>query len=410
MRNCFHAADILIPQKIAMGKWACVACDQFSSQPEYWENVRRQVGDAPSTYHMILPEAMLSHVDEDERLASIHATMEKYLSEGLFQTYRRSFIYLERTMPDGRIRHGLVGQIDLEEYDFTPGVPAHIRATEGTVLDRLPPRMKLLRNAALELPHVLLLCDDRKNEIMETAASVKERKVYDFDLMEGGGRIRGYLISGMGVGVVNSAISRYIMATEQGQQVGNTMSFAVGDGNHSLASAKACWEEIKPTLTQEEQLEHPARFALVELENIHDDAISFEPIHRVIKNVDIAAFLEAFSALTVESGYPIVVKFGEETRTLYLDPAQSPLAVAILQPFLDEYISKHPEVSIDYIHGAEVVETLAKEPNTLGIILEGMDKASLFPGVLQKGVLPRKTFSMGEAREKRYYLEGKKRR
>lgn len=407
--NCFHAGDILIPGKIAMKKWACVACDQFSSQRDYWDRVRDFVGDAPSTYHMIFPEALLRTENETARLSSIHAHMEQYLREGLFRTFRRSFIYLERTMENGKVRRGLMGQVDLEEYDYHPGSAAHIRATEGTVEDRIPPRMKLLEGAALEFPHVLLLCDDKRDAILTSAKSVIGEKVYDFQLMEDGGHITGYLIGGLGVGVVNSAISDYISATEAAQSPGNAMSFAVGDGNHSLASAKACWDKLKQTLSPEERLNHPTRFALVELENIHDEAIEFEPIHRVIKETDVQKLLSALKKITVSSGYPlkIVLEAGEET--VFLDKNDSPLAVAILQPFLDDYLAENTG-SIDYIHGEDVVRQLSKAPNTVGMILPGMEKEALFPGVLQGGVLPRKTFSMGHAREKRYYLEGKKRR
>jgi hypothetical protein len=408
MYHCFHAGDILIPQKISMQKWACVACDQFSSQPEYWEKVRDFVGDEPSTYHMIFPEALLRQGEEKDRIEHIHKTMEQYLNQGIFRNFRRSFVYLERTMQNGKIRRGLIGQIDLEEYDFHPGSPAHIRATEGTVQERIPPRMELLREAALEFPHVLLLCDDKKDDIMTTAAQMKGEKVYDFDLMEDGGHITGYVISGLGVSVVNSAVGRYIEATEDGQALGNAMSFAVGDGNHSLASAKACWEELKPTLTPEEQLTHPARFSLVELENIHDEAIEFEPIHRVVSG-NAPELLSRLDGISSSSGYPVQIVTKQGEKTIYLPREQSPLAVAILQPMLDKFVAD-TGASIDYIHGAEVVRQLAGKPDTVGLILPGMEKESLFPGVLQGGVLPRKTFSMGHAQEKRYYLEGKKRR
>lgn len=409
MRNCFHAGDILIPQKISMRKWACVACDQFSSQQEYWDGVRDFVGDAPSTYHMIFPEALLRKENKEQKLASIHQHMEDYLNADLFHNYRRSFIYLERTMENGKIRRGLMGYIDLEEYDFTPGTSAHIRATEGTVLDRIPPRMELLRGAALEFPHVLLLCDDKKDEILTAAREVAGETVYDFDLMEDGGRIRGYLVSGLGVSVVNSAVSRYIEATEQHQGKGTAMSFAVGDGNHSLASAKACWEELKPALTTEEQQEHPARFALVELENIHDDAIAFEPIHRVITTKSMDALLETLDGIASDEGYPVELLSAGKQKTIHISRENNPLALSVLQPVLDGFLQEH-EGTIDYIHGADVVRQLSKKENTLGIIVPGMEKDSLFPGVLRDGVLPRKTFSMGHAREKRYYLEGKMRR
>ena len=407
--NCFHAGDILIPEKISMKKWACVACDQFSSQMDYWERVKNFVGEEPSTYNLIFPEALLRIVDEDERLSFIHSTMEKYLSEGVFRTYRRSYVYLERTMENGKVRRGLMGQIDLEEYDFTPGSPAHIRATEGTVLDRIPPRMKLLEDAALEFPHVLMLCDDKKDGILSAAEKVKGEKVYDFDLMEDGGHITGYVIGGLGVGVVNTAISDYIAATEVIQEAGNAMSFAVGDGNHSLASAKACWEKLKPTLSGDDLINHPARYALVELENIHDEAIEFEPIHRVVKDCDVINLVSKLKSIAVSEGYPLTVITEAGEEILYLDRNASPLAVAILQPFLDDYLSDHAG-TIDYIHGEDVTRALGSQPGSVGIIVPGMDKNALFPGVLQGGVLPRKTFSMGHAREKRYYLEGKKRR
>ena len=407
MHNCFHAGDILLPRKISMKKWACVACDQFSSQVEYWEQVAQLVGDAPSTFHMIMPEAFLKQGKAQGRLPYIHDHMNTYLEGGLFETHRRSFIYLERTMQNGAKRRGLVGQVDLEEYDFHPGSGSKIRATEGTVQDRLPPRMELLRGAKLEFPHVIMLCDDRRDAIMTAARSVLGQKVYDFDLMQDGGHITGWLISGLGVSVVNAAVTEYIDAVSAQQQE-NPMAFAVGDGNHSLASAKACWEEIKPTLTPAEREEHPARFALVELENIHDPAIAFEPIHRVVTEVDTERLAAVLEVHGVESGYPLTLVTQNGEQTIYLDPNESPLAIAILQPILDDFLQTHGGC-VDYIHGEDVVRSLAQKPNTMGMILPGMAKESLFPGVLQNGVLPRKTFSMGEAREKRYYLEGKMR-
>ena len=408
MHNCFEAADILIPKKCAMTKWACVACDQYSSQPEYWERVRDFVGDAPSTYHMIFPEALLRQGAGKERIESGHRHMAEYLDAGLFQTYRRSFVYVERTMPSGVVRRGLMGQVDLEEYDFHPGANARIRATEGTVQERIPPRMELLRGAKLEFPHVLLLCDDKEDTILTTAQKTAGEKLYDFDLMENGGRIRGYLIAGMGVSVVNSAISHYIAATEAAQSPDNAMSFAIGDGNHSLAAAKGCWEELKPTLTEEEKINHPARYALVELENVHDAAIEFEPIHRVVKGEHLDELMNTLRAKSVSTGYPITMITENGEETIHFSKDESPLALAILQPILDEFAAK-TGATMDYIHGEDVTRSLSLAPNTLGLIVPGMTKESLFPGVLQGGVLPRKTFSMGQANEKRYYLEGKMR-
>jgi uncharacterized protein (DUF1015 family) len=406
MANCFHAADILLPQKISMKKWACVACDQFSSQPEYWDRVSQFVGDAPSTLHMIIPEAYLRQGRTEGRLEYIHGKMQQYLEENRFHTYRRSFIYLERTMLDGSRRRGLIGQIDLEDYDFTPGSGAMIRATEGTVQERIPPRMKLLSGAKLEFPHTILLCDDKKDAILRAAQSVLGEKLYDFDLMEEGGHITGHLISGLGVGVMNAAISEYIAAVAA-QQGDHPMVFAVGDGNHSLASAKACWEALKPTLSGDALFEHPARYALAELENIHDPAITFAPIHRVVAGAEVDTLLGMLRNMSVPGGHPITAITASGEETLYL-PKESPLAVAVLQPVLDSF-TQRTGASIDYIHGEDVVRTLAQQPNTLGILVPGMDKAALFPGVLQGGVLPRKTFSMGQAQEKRYYLEGKMR-
>ena len=405
MHNCFHAADILLPQHISMRKWACVACDQFSSQPEYWREVEDFVGDAPSTMHMILPEAFLSL--RRERIPAIHRHMEEYLSRNLFRTFRRSFLYLERTLADGSRRRGLVGQVGLENYDFHPGSGALIRATEATVEDRLPPRMEVIRQAKLELSHVLMLSNDRRDMILTAAASVRGEQVYDFDLMQDGGRITGWVISGLGVSVVNAAVSDYIAASEEYQGPG-PMAFAVGDGNHSLAAAKACWEELKPTLSGDALLEHPARFALVELGNIHDPAVRFEAIHRTVSGIDpgdLSAFLRAHGA---ETGHPITLVTAAGEETVYLPENLHPLPIGALQPLLDEYVSAHGG-TMDYIHGAEVVRSLAGAEDTLGLILPAMDKAALFPGVLKNGVLPRKTFSMGEAREKRYYLEAKRR-
>lgn len=405
MRNCFHGADILLPQKISMKKWAVVACDQFSSQPEYWRKVAGFVADAPSTYHMIYPEALLGSGYAEERIASMHRAMETYLQIGLFRTLRRGFIYLERRLPGGGVRRGLVGQVDLEEYDFVPGSGARIRATEETVQERIPPRVKLLENAALEFPHTLLLSDDRSDAILRAAATVRGERVYHFDLMEDGGHITGWAVSGMGVSIVNRAVTDYIA----GKEAEGGMAFVVGDGNHSLAAAKACWEKLKSGLTAREREGHPARFALAELENIHDEAVSFTPIHRVLKGVSTERFLAELRRRAVAGGCPITCVTAAGEETVYLSRAENPLAVAILQPFLDDYTARHGGV-MDYIHGEDVVRMLAAEQDTVGLILPGIEKEGLFPGILQGGVLPRKTFSMGQAREKRYYLEGKRRK
>ena len=366
MHNCFHAGDILVPQNISMKKWACVACDQFSSQPEYWDSVSEFVGDSPSTFHLIVPEAYLNQNGIENRVEKIHNKMDQYLDQGIFRTYRRSYVYLERAMADGTIRHGLIGQVDLEEYDYTPGSGSRIRATEGTVKDRIPPRMRLLEHASLEFPHVLLLCDDRKNAIFSAAQSVLGEKLYDFDLMKDGGHITGWLIDGLGVSVVNAAISEYINAVTQ----------ILGE---------------------------------VELENIHDSAIEFEPIHRLLTGIPISALRSSLEPFSAAEGYPVVIVASGNEETIMLNHNLSPLALSILQPVLDDLIREYGG-NMDYIHGEDTIRTLAAQEGTIGLILPGIDKNALFKGVMQGGVLPRKTFSMGAAREKRYYLEGKRRK
>ena len=297
----FYPADILLPNKdVDMEKWAVVACDQFTSEPEYWERVEKTVGDAPSTLRLILPEANLKAPNVDEFIADINASMDKYLKENIFETLKDSLIYIERGQSDGKIRHGLIGMVDLDQYDFTPGSGALIRATEGTVLDRIPPRARVRRNAPIELPHVMLLIDDPDKTVIEplTAAADGMEKVYDFDLMENGGHIKGFKLSAAQIDAVADALTGLTtdeaMKSKYGVSGVAPLLFAVGDGNHSLATAKACYEEQKKGKTPEEYLALPARYALVEVVNNHDDALQFEPIHRVLFGVDHEKFMEEF--------------------------------------------------------------------------------------------------------------------
>ena len=417
MHNCFQAADILIPGKISMTKWACVACDQYSSQPEYWERVRDFVGDAPSTYHMIFPEALLRQGAGKERIESGHRHMEEYLSSGLFRELRRSFIYVERTMASGACRRGLMGQVDLEEYDFTPGSAAHIRATEGTVQERIPPRMELLRGAKLEFPHVLLLCDDKKDEILKTAKENAGEKVYDFDLMENGGHIKGYKLSAAQIDAVADALtgltSDEAMKSKYGVSGVAPLLFAVGDGNHSLATAKACYEEQKKGKTPEEYLALPSRYALVEVVNNHDDALQFEPIHRVLFGVDHEKFMEEFKKFYPNAhegkgeGHVIEVCWNGHDDFVTVPDPKVQLAVGTLQTFIDEYLKQFGG-EVDYIHGDEVTRELGSKEGNMGFLLPAMGKEQLFKTVMADGVLPRKTFSMGHAQDKRYYVEARK--
>ena len=417
----FYPADILLPKDQDMRKWAVVACDQFTSEPEYWQAVEQTVGDAPSTLRLILPEANLKAPNVDEYIADINASMDKYLAGGVFQVLPESLVYIERQQSDGRIRHGLIGMVDLDAYDFTPGSGALIRATEGTVLDRIPPRARVRRNAPIELPHVMLLIDDPEKTVIEplTAASGEMDKLYDFDLMQNGGHIRGYKLTDRQVNAVADALEG--LTTDQAMQKKYGVSgvapllFAVGDGNHSLATAKECYERQKKLCPPEQWDSLPSRYALVELNNLHDDSLEFEPIHRVVFGADPDALLDAFSAFYPDSsrtdhleGHQLTWVAGDQEGTVSVPQPSAQLPVGTLQRFLDEYLRSHPEARVDYIHGADVVRSLAAQPNTVGFLLPAMGKEELFPTVIHDGVLPRKTFSMGEAHDKRFYLEARR--
>ena len=408
--QAFLPADILMPRVDSMEKWAVIACDQFSSQPAYWERVRETAGDAPSTINLILPEAELGTPQEAAHTALINETMAKYRKEGVFQTYARSFVYVERTLESGAIRKGLVGMVDLDAYDYSTGSTSAIRATEKTVVERIPPRMRVRKDAPIELPHILMLCDDHDKVLLEPIAAGKETlpKLYDFDLMEGGGHITGWLVQGKAVDDFEARLADYTAHVGEKYKglPGVPMVFAVGDGNHSLATAKACYEELKKAHPGEDLSSHPARFALVELENIHDEAQVFEPIHRVITHTDPSAMLKALEDWCAPGGFPVEWYIGQDHGTVYLDKARSQLAVGVLQAFLDQYLSSHPG-EIDYIHGDADLKELAAQDGAIGFLLPAMEKSQLFRGVIADGILPRKTFSMGHAREKRYYLEGR---
>lgn len=409
--NCFLPADILLPKVDDLSKWAVIACDQFTSQPEYWERVRDRTGDAPSALRLILPEAELNGPNEANLVAQTGETMKLYKKRGLFQRYPESFVYVERTLENGAIRQGLVGMVDLDAYDYSPGSTSAIRATEKTVVERIPPRMRVRRGASLELPHILLLCDDHEKVLIEPIAAKKNglKKLYDFDLMEGGGRISGWLVDGAEAAAFESRLTEYAAKTGEKYEglPGVPMVFAVGDGNHSLATAKACYEELKAAHPDQDLSNHPARYALVELENIHAEAQAFAPIHRLVTKTDPKALLDALRAeACAEGGFPVEWYAGEEHGTVYLDRARSQLAVGALQSFLDEYLKTHPGET-DYIHGDGDLKALAKRGEAIGFLLPAMEKSQLFRGVIADGVLPRKTFSMGHAREKRYYLEAR---
>ena len=415
----FYPADILLPKKADMSKWAVVACDQFTSEPEYWERVEKTVGDAPSTLRLILPEANLKAPNVDEFIADINASMDSYLKGDVFETLKDSLIYIERSQSDGKIRHGLIGMVDLDQYDFTPGSGALIRATEGTVLERIPPRAKVRRNAPIELPHVMLLIDDPEKTVIEplTAAADSMEKVYDFDLMENGGHIKGFKLSDKQIDAVADALEG--LCADDAMKAKYNVSgvapllFAVGDGNHSLATAKACYEEQKKGKTPEEYLALPARYALVEVVNNHDDALQFEPIHRVLFDVDREKFMAEFQKFYPNAhegkGEGHVIEFvWEGVDTFYTVPdPKVQLAVGTLQAFIDQYLKEFGG-EVDYIHGDEVTKELGSKPGNMGFLLPAMGKDQLFKTVMSDGVLPRKTFSMGHAQDKRYYVEARK--
>ncbi len=397
--NVFKKADILVPKDIDYKKWSVVACDQYTSQPEYWDEVKSIAGDAPSSLNIVFPEAFLA--EGDGRIARINATMEKYLADGIFEELLDSMIYVERTMANGKVRKGIIGAVDLEEYDFSVGSKSKIRATEGTVLERIPPRVKIRENASLELPHIMLLIDDKDKTVIEQVE--KGEMIYDFDLMQSGGHLSGYLLSDFEAERVLAALDVL------DENADGNLLFAVGDGNHSLATAKTCWENLKATLTDAEKENHPARFCLVEIENIHDEALEFEPIHRVVFGVNPEELLAEFKAYYPETsstdngGQHIKYTYKNEKGDLFVKNSPSSLCVGTLQKFIDE-----KGYEVDYIHGEDVTEKLAQADNTVGFLLPGMEKSDLFRGVIMDGALPRKTFSMGEAHDKRFYFEAKK--
>lgn len=401
----FLPADILFPKTKEVEKWAVVACDQFTSQPEYWERVRAYIGESPSTIHMIFPEAELETKGK-EMIGKINDAMQAYVAEGIFEEYKDSYVYVERTLQNGSIRKGVVGAIDLESYDFKEGSVSSIRATEKTVVERIPPRMEIRRDAVLELPHVLLFCNDDKKTLIDSLEERKDcfPKLYDFDLMEDGGHITGWLVQGEEA----KAFGQRFLQYEDEKSQTSSLIMAVGDGNHSLATAKACYEELKEKYPNQDWSTHPARYALVELENIHDEAQEFEPIHRLVTQTNVDNLLEELKKTSCgEEGIPIVCYANGREEIICLKQNPGQLAIGILQKFLDDYL-KGNAGEIDYIHGDDVLRELAQKENTIGFLVPTIEKTQLFSGIECDGVLPRKTFSMGHAQEKRYYLECRK--
>ncbi len=412
-------------------KWAVIACDQFTSQPEYWEKVADLAGREPSTLNLILPEADLEKPGEEQRIRRIQSTMRSYLQAGILQP-REGFIYVERTV-DGKTRHGLMVCLDLERYDYNKGSASLIRATEGTIIDRLPPRMKIRSGAELELPHILVLIDDPQRTVIEPIASTKSKmeKLYDFDLMLGSGHLAGYAPDTAAEARIVSALRELARpeAFADKYSIGPghpVLLFAMGDGNHSLATAKAVWEEMKSSAG----MAHPARYALVEIENVHDEALDFEPIHRVLFGLR-KDIVDAMCRLYGEKVYtPVSAEMmircldeqkgpgqivgmvgggeGKSFGVLEIARPSSNLPVGTLQAFLDAFMQEEGARKLDYVHGHDVVCSLGLQKGNAGFYVPGMSKSDLFKTVILEGALPRKTFSMGQAHQKRFYMEARK--
>ncbi len=424
--------SVFLPHKdIDMQKWAVIACDQFTSEPEYWQDVQKIVGDAPSTLNMILPEVYLGKGEESAIIQKTHSAMMCYLSEG-FLSEHEGFIVVER-MVAGKTRHGILMALDLEAYDFSIGSQSLIRATEGTVLDRLPPRIKIREGALLELPHILVLIDDPQRTVIEPIISQKEnlKKIYDFDLMKGSGHLTGFAITDeamenqMIAAIKQLADPQSFYKKYQVNDNHGVLLFAMGDGNHSLATAKAIWEKNKSLVG----MDHPSRYALIELENVHDTGLEFEPIHRVVFSckAEYKTAMHSFfgDSVTFES----CSTYKQVTDSVYAQNSavqtigvvsdsgfglihftnpKSNLPVGTLQPFLDSWVKEGAAREVDYVHGDDVVMRLGQQANNLGLLLPPMPKSDLFKTVILDGALPRKTFSMGEAIEKRFYVESRK--
>ena len=423
--------DVLLPSDSRdLESWAVIACDQFTSEPEYWNRVRELTSGHPSTLDLILPEVYLSSSDVSARIQSVHESMRRYLAQGILRTHRQTAVALVRDTPMVQGRKGLLLAVDLELYDYSPGSRSLIRPTEQTIVERLPPRIRVRKGAPLELPHILVLVDDPEMKVIEPVIDTASRgePLYSTKLMMGGGQISGYPVTPKAIEEQLLPALREFAAPQHLSArygVADAPLLAVGDGNHSLASAKAVWEELKSS--GKVLPDHPARWALVELINLHSPALPIEPIHRVIRRIEPAAFAhfaaERHSAQTrrvsgIDEAGQLIRKFTESAvrfgvgdangwSVLELSSDPGTLTVTLVQNLLDSYVTEHPEAEVDYIHGSEPLARFAREPNTLSVLLPPIDRPLLIPTVLERGVLPRKAFSLGEAEEKRYYMEAR---
>lgn len=430
---------LLLPRsEVNLTQWAVVACDQYTSQADYWAQVEAQVGDAPSTLRLMLPEVYLGALDEAQRIAAIQETMRRYLADGVLEAQPPGLVLVERTTARGRIRRGLIAALDLEQYDFNPGAKALIRPTEGTILERLPPRVRVREHAPLELPHVMVLIDDPQRMVIDPLFAEPLDLLYDAPLMLNSGRVRGWRLDHPAlIQWVVEQLSRLAdpatFSARYGVSDEPALLYAMGDGNHSFATAKIIWENLKRAAPDPAAImNHPARHALVELVNLHDDGLEFEAIHRVAFGVDVLHLLAAMSAFCATQGsaltvldYPSwattrqawqelqelpnrhVIAFisGGRYGVLSIEQPRLTLPVASLQAFLDDYLPRQSAARIDYIHGEDALTELGAQPGNIGFYLPTLDKNDFFRTVIHDSALPRKTFSMGEADEKRFYLE-----
>lgn len=428
--RCTKTARMLFPKAgTDLARWSVIACDQYTSEPEYWEKAEELVGDAPSTLRLTLPEVYLEDADVEDKIAAIHAAMKEYEEQGILEELPAGMMLVSRDTGGACDRKGIVMAFDLEAYDYKAGSDSPIRPTEKTVESRIPPRLKVRKGAPMELPHIMLLIDDPERTVIEPlfekTAELEEK--YDVELMQNGGHLKGWFIpEGELTDQIEDALERLSDREVFNAKYGLTkdlplLPFATGDGNHSMATAKAYWEEVKKTLTPEEQENHPARYVLAEVVNIHDESLIIEAIYRVLFGAEPKAVLAAAKVFFAAHGAEVLEGEGQgdgvqvfpwyagaESGSFSVKKSPWALPVASLQAFLDDYVTAHPETKIDYIHGLDSLKKLSAEAGNMGFYLPDPAKGDLFRGVILDGVLPRKTFSMGEAREKRYYMEAKK--
>lgn len=395
---------VLLPKSADMSKWAVIACDQYTTDRNYWRALDEFVGNAPSTLRLIFPEIYLSE-DMESRIAAINAAMRNYTENGIFRE-ENGYVLTERTLPDGRKRVGLVTCVDLEEYDYVSPVGS-IRPTEETIEERLPVRIHIRENAPLELPHILLLMDDAEKSVIEPVYANRNtlEKLYDFDLNMNGGHICGYSVPYelIPVSSFDKLLAPELQKKKYGKNAG--ILFAVGDGNHSMATAKKCWDSVKLSLSEEERENHPARYALVEVLNVYDDALDFLPIHRVVSGIDENEFIDGLShALKGEGSLTVVTRNGEKRLSC---PVEAERTIIAVQSYLEKLRSESG-LNVEYVHEREQVDADVKNNGGVGIVMPYFPKNKLFDYVVNVGKLPKKAFSIGEEKTKKYYIEAKR--